>query len=77
MMNYPPVRGMLKDVFFLDHRHAEEGQGEDSVSKTNRFEVRMMMWPNSIRLLIRGLPFKVQMVKDLVMHFLRRVSSTM
>ncbi|KAG8887130.1 hypothetical protein FRB99_004317, partial [Tulasnella sp. 403] len=39
---YPSVRGMAKDVFFLDHRHPEEGGGDDSVSKTNSFEARMI-----------------------------------
>jgi hypothetical protein len=38
--NYPRVRGLAYDMFFLDHRHTEEGGGEESVSKTNSFEVR-------------------------------------
>ncbi|KAG8980426.1 hypothetical protein FRC05_006058 [Tulasnella sp. 425] len=38
----PSIRGMAKDVFFLDHRHAEGGAGEESVSKTNTFEVNMI-----------------------------------
>ncbi|KAG8980424.1 hypothetical protein FRC05_006056 [Tulasnella sp. 425] len=38
----PSVRGMAKDVFFLDHRHAERGAGEESVSRTNIFEVNMI-----------------------------------
>ncbi|KAG8872870.1 hypothetical protein FRB97_007276 [Tulasnella sp. 331] len=29
--DYPHVRGMATDVFFLDHRHAEEGGGDESV----------------------------------------------
>ncbi|KAG8922700.1 hypothetical protein FRC01_013709, partial [Tulasnella sp. 417] len=39
---YPPVRGMTTNVFFLDHRHAEEGGNEDLVSKTNLYEVHMV-----------------------------------
>ncbi|KAG8871651.1 hypothetical protein FRB98_000619 [Tulasnella sp. 332] len=42
VQQYPHVRGMAKDVFFLDHRHAEEGGGEESVSKSNTFEVLMI-----------------------------------
>ncbi|KIO21376.1 hypothetical protein M407DRAFT_29032 [Tulasnella calospora MUT 4182] len=38
----PSIRGMAKDVFFLDHRHAEGGAGEESVSKINTFEVNMI-----------------------------------
>ena len=37
---YPDVVGMAKNVFFLTHGHAENGGGEDSVSKHNMFEVR-------------------------------------
>ncbi|KAG8908575.1 hypothetical protein FRC01_007332 [Tulasnella sp. 417] len=42
VMGRPSIRGMAKNVFFLDHRHAEGGAGEDSVSKTNAFEVDMI-----------------------------------
>ncbi|KIO21374.1 hypothetical protein M407DRAFT_80478 [Tulasnella calospora MUT 4182] len=38
----PSIHGMAKDVFFLDHRHLEGGAGEESVSKTNAFEVDMI-----------------------------------
>ncbi|KAG8911359.1 hypothetical protein FRC01_005756, partial [Tulasnella sp. 417] len=38
----PSVSGMRKDVFFLDHRHAEETGGDDSVSKTNTYEAKMI-----------------------------------
>ncbi|KAG8908713.1 hypothetical protein FRC01_007272, partial [Tulasnella sp. 417] len=48
----PPIRGMSQDVFFLDHRHAEDGGGEESVSKTNTYEA--------------------EMIKDLVLYFLRQ-----
>lgn len=37
--NYPPVRGMRKNVFFFDHRHKENGGEDDSISKFNQFEV--------------------------------------
>lgn len=36
---YPSVKGMAKNVFFLDHRHPDEGGGDESVSKTNPYEV--------------------------------------
>ncbi|KAG8909678.1 hypothetical protein FRC01_006802 [Tulasnella sp. 417] len=42
VMGRPSIRGMAKNVFFLDHRHAEGGAGEESVSKTNAFEVDMI-----------------------------------
>ncbi|KAG8914739.1 hypothetical protein FRC00_011180 [Tulasnella sp. 408] len=42
VMGRPSIRGMAKDVFFLDHRHAEGGAGEESVSKVNTFEVNMI-----------------------------------
>ncbi|KAL0563436.1 hypothetical protein V5O48_018631, partial [Marasmius crinis-equi] len=40
---YPPVAGMQKDVFFLSHMNAEDGAADDSVSKTNQFEVAMVV----------------------------------
>ncbi|KAG8972789.1 hypothetical protein FRB93_002430 [Tulasnella sp. JGI-2019a] len=40
--DYPHVRGMAENVFFFDHRHAEEGGGDESVSKSNSFEVLMI-----------------------------------
>ncbi|PIL26781.1 hypothetical protein GSI_11117 [Ganoderma sinense ZZ0214-1] len=48
---YPPVQGMQKDVFFLNHLNKENG-AEDSVSKFNMFEVNL--------------------IKDLVLYFLRQ-----
>jgi hypothetical protein len=38
---YPPVRGMAKPLFFLDHNHPEDGASldEESKSKSNLFEV--------------------------------------
>ena len=38
---YPPVQGMQKDVFLLNHLN-KEGGTEDSVSKFNMFEVRAL-----------------------------------
>lgn len=35
---YPPVKGMQKDIFFLNHNNPEGGL-EDSVSKFNSYEV--------------------------------------
>ncbi|KAI0696188.1 hypothetical protein BC835DRAFT_1272285 [Cytidiella melzeri] len=38
---YPPVQGMQRDVYFLNHINAENG-AEDSVSKYNEYEVAMI-----------------------------------
>ncbi|KAJ4500147.1 hypothetical protein C8R41DRAFT_529014 [Lentinula lateritia] len=41
---YAPVQGMQKDVFFLSHMNKENGGGEEaSVSKSNSFEVTMIV----------------------------------
>lgn len=37
---YPPVKGMVKDVFFWDHNHPEGGKDENS-SKQNSTEAAM------------------------------------
>ena len=41
---YPEVRGMADRLFFFDHDHPEAGQdeGDDSKSKSNDFEVKMI-----------------------------------
>ncbi|KAH7335672.1 hypothetical protein B0J17DRAFT_667287 [Rhizoctonia solani] len=39
---YPGVRGMHKDVFFVSHTNKETGGGEDSVSKYNAYEIDMI-----------------------------------
>ena len=48
VLKYPAVQGMQKDVFFFNHLHKENGT-EDSVSKSNIFEVRASFvddqWP--------------------------------
>jgi hypothetical protein len=36
---YPSVRGMAKDTWFLHHTNKEAGGGDDAVSKCNMFEV--------------------------------------
>ncbi|CUA71425.1 NFX1-type zinc finger-containing protein 1 [Mus musculus] [Rhizoctonia solani] len=39
---YPDVRGMHKNVFFVSHTNKETGGGEDSVSKHNAYEIDMI-----------------------------------
>ncbi|KAG8720713.1 hypothetical protein FRC09_009099 [Ceratobasidium sp. 395] len=39
---YPGVRGMHKNVFFVSHVNKEAGGGEDSVSKHNAYEIDMI-----------------------------------
>ncbi|QRV86468.1 Zinc finger, NF-X1-type [Ceratobasidium sp. AG-Ba] len=40
--NYPNVRGMQHNMFFMSHCHREAGGGDDSVSKYNQYEVDMI-----------------------------------
>jgi superfamily I DNA and/or RNA helicase len=41
---YPPVKGMVKPVVFFDHDHPEDGSNDDeSKSKSNEFESRMIV----------------------------------
>lgn len=42
VLNYPPVRGIAQNVFFIDHSHPERGGGDDAVSKFNEYEVRIL-----------------------------------
>ena len=43
VLTYPDVRGMAKPLFFFDHDHKEDGAGDDdSMSKSNQFEVDMV-----------------------------------
>jgi superfamily I DNA and/or RNA helicase len=42
VQNYPDVRGFAKNVFFLSHNHREGGGGDESASKYNDFEVKMI-----------------------------------
>ena len=36
--NYPPVRGVLHNIFFIDHTHDEDHLIQDSTSRTNKHE---------------------------------------
>ncbi|KAG0698145.1 hypothetical protein DFH29DRAFT_943008 [Suillus ampliporus] len=40
--DYPPVRGIAKNVFFVTHSHRENEGAEDSASKFNLYEVAMI-----------------------------------
>ena len=40
--NYPPVQGIAKNVFFLTHKHKENGGEDESVSKFNAYEVGLI-----------------------------------
>jgi hypothetical protein len=39
---YPSVHGLTKNVFFLHHENRENGDGDESSSKYNTFEVAMV-----------------------------------
>ncbi|KAF8332045.1 uncharacterized protein EI90DRAFT_3056359 [Cantharellus anzutake] len=40
--SYSQMRGLAKNVFFLDHRFGESGEDENSSSKTNKYEAAMI-----------------------------------
>lgn len=67
------MRGMAKDVFFFHHTHRENGGEDDAASKYNQFEVsspvsfKIVLVANGVSVSI----FQVEMIKDLVMYFLR------
>ncbi|KAF8696564.1 P-loop containing nucleoside triphosphate hydrolase protein, partial [Rhizoctonia solani] len=42
VQNYPDVRGVHKNIFFVSHTHKEAGGGEDAVSKYNQYELDMI-----------------------------------
>ncbi|KAF8598648.1 hypothetical protein BDV93DRAFT_593819 [Ceratobasidium sp. AG-I] len=42
VLEYPKVRGMYKDVFFVSHDNMEVSGGEDSISKHNTYELDMI-----------------------------------
>lgn len=66
--NYPDVKGISENVVFFTHDHQEDG-GQESVSKVNTFEVRrchVLIHPSRYQL------SQVNMIVDLVMHFLRQ-----
>lgn len=67
---YPDVRGIQKNLFFVDHKHKENDGGDDNASKYNTYEVT----PSSfIIALIRFLTCdgQVAMITDLVLYLLR------
>jgi hypothetical protein len=65
--HYPDVKGMSENVVFFTHTHKEDG-GQESVSKVNSFEV-CLCWIYLLK--INQIP-QVNMIVDLVMHFLRQ-----
>ncbi|KAG2106489.1 hypothetical protein BD769DRAFT_1654653 [Suillus cothurnatus] len=42
VLNYPSVRGIAKNLFFVNHNHRENEGAEDSASKYNLYEVQMI-----------------------------------
>ncbi|KAG8761161.1 hypothetical protein FRC11_014303 [Ceratobasidium sp. 423] len=57
VLNYPNVRGMYKNMYFVSHSHQEVGGGEDTVSKHNPFEASI---------------HRIDMIHDLVLHLLKQ-----
>ncbi|KAH9951524.1 P-loop containing nucleoside triphosphate hydrolase protein [Amylocystis lapponica] len=55
---YPPVQGMAKNVFFLNHNHKENGADDDSVSKYNVYEVGMIK--DLVMYLLRQGPYSAE-----------------
>lgn len=39
VLNYPDVRGMAKNLYFVSHNHKENGGADDTASKYNTYEV--------------------------------------
>jgi hypothetical protein len=64
---YPPVRGLVKNVFFLSHNHKESG-GEDSTSRYNAYEVSIALENMASDQFV---VCQVDMIKDLVLYLLR------
>ncbi|KZV95021.1 P-loop containing nucleoside triphosphate hydrolase protein [Exidia glandulosa HHB12029] len=54
VQGYPNVAGMPQNIFFMTHENKEEGGGDDSVSKHNTFEVKMIV--DLVTYLIRQSP---------------------
>jgi len=67
--DYPDVKGMSENVMFFTHSNKEDG-GQESVSKVNSFEVRILHAGIYNRLKINF--SQVKMIVDLVMYFLRQ-----
>ncbi|KAF8656756.1 hypothetical protein AX16_002435 [Volvariella volvacea WC 439] len=42
VQNYPDVRGMAQNIFFLNHQNAENGDEDDIASRHNMYEVEMI-----------------------------------
>lgn len=40
--SYGDIRGMVKNVFFVTHNHKENGGMDDTASKYNMYEVRIL-----------------------------------
>lgn len=66
---YPHVQGMQNNVYFLNHTNAEGG-AEDSSSKYNMYEVNLT-WLSTVRTHCK-VHQQVEMVRDLVLYFLRQ-----
>jgi hypothetical protein len=68
---FPLVQGVDRNVFFFSHNNAENAES-DSVSKYNMFEVRHTL---TLRLdygSINQLTSQVEMIRDLVLYFLKQ-----
>ena len=63
------MQGMAKNVFFLTHKHKENGGEDDSVSKFNTYEVRLRHIGTWVKL--KKSCRQVDMIVDLVMYLLR------
>ena len=71
---YPPVQGVEKDVFFFSHKNKENAE-DDSVSKYNMFEVCRYLELDSYTMIQHtGLANQVEMIRDLVLYFLKQGS---
>jgi hypothetical protein len=40
---YPAVRGIFHNIYFLNHKHKEVGEDDDSSSKINMFEANFIV----------------------------------
>jgi len=69
--HYPPVQGIEKNVYFFSHSHKENAE-DDSVSKYNTFEVCRHLGLDSYHMTITRLANQVNMIRDLVMYFLKQ-----
>jgi hypothetical protein len=41
VLEYPAVRGMAKNVYFLSHQNADQGGSDDTISMSNIYEVNL------------------------------------